>query len=107
MQNVEESTLPLAETSPSKLASSLSSLTLPLAHAGQEAAINGEPCPFRGRVVEFPDGSRWQIGEPLSRLALQQKTSPCEARQVYAATCLADPEESYDEMEAVVKIKFQ
>jgi hypothetical protein len=60
---------------------------------------------FVGKHFNISDGTRWQIRAPLSHITLQQVFSPCEARQVYTATCVDEPWKSYGEV--VVKVKFQ
>lgn len=67
-----------------------------------------DPDVFNYCTVEFPDKSLWMIRRPLSEIKLQQVHSPCEASQVFAADWIEDPSGKYDdEMEGVIKIKFQ
>jgi hypothetical protein len=63
---------------------------------------------FEGLPFHTFEGSQWIIQQPLSSLKLQQDHSPCEARQVYAITCVTRPPDSCHMIkEAVVKIKYQ
>jgi hypothetical protein len=63
---------------------------------------------FEGLPFESFEGSQWVVKQSLSSLKLQQDRSPCEARQVYAITCVERPHSSCHEVEeAVVKIKYQ
>jgi len=73
---------------------------------------NGSPAyedePFEATTVQFPDGSRWVMADPLSQINLQQTCSPCEARQVFTALCLEDPTTRHIRgEEAVIKTKFR
>jgi len=60
---------------------------------------------FKGQVVTFPDGTRWQLLEPLSNIKLQQVNAPCEGTQVFTCKCL--DESRWSNGEAVMKVKFQ
>jgi hypothetical protein len=99
----ERASLLATSLSPSSISSQHHSL--PLATGAYQSSKRYQ---FEGQIVAFPDDSQWRIGSPLSSLALQQTFSPCEARQVFTATCVDDPLGIYDDMQkAVVKLKFQ
>ncbi|KAF2853488.1 hypothetical protein T440DRAFT_444385 [Plenodomus tracheiphilus IPT5] len=66
------------------------------------------PQTYVGGTITFPDGSRWELTQPLSPLKYQQGTPPFEARQVFECICVADPEGKFsDQQKAVIKIKYQ
>jgi len=96
----------LVEASPPTATRLLSQSSLH--HAPVSGISDSEVYVFDGQIFTFSDKSRWQIEAPLSEVALQQTRSPCEARQVFTATCIEDPSEIYGALDlAVIKIKFQ
>jgi len=63
---------------------------------------------FLGAVVRFGDGSLWKLTRALSRTKYQQTQPPYEATQVFACTCLEDPDQEHNGVEeAVTKVKYQ
>jgi hypothetical protein len=60
---------------------------------------------FEGQVFFLPDGSRWRLLSPLSKVKLQQANTPCEGTQVFTCVNMNDSDEYGPEV--VVKIKFQ
>jgi hypothetical protein len=82
--------------------------TTSIAPVIDKTSPDSEGYKFQDQVIEFEDESRWLISEPLSKMALQQTCSPCEARQVFTAIRSADPHGYYGDIEeAVIKVKFQ
>jgi hypothetical protein len=76
--------------------------------AAVQQTCHQQPCTLKGHEFVCRDESRWKVGERLSARKLQQEYSPCEARQVFTATCVDDPEEKHpSSREAIVKIGYQ